>query len=44
MNLAEHVVIEPANHAYVWVAFAKEYRTAMVWRVSSPMPQRGSPK
>jgi hypothetical protein len=44
MNLAEREVIEPANHAYVWVAFAKEYRTTMVLWISSLMPQRGSPK
>ena len=44
MYRAEHVVIRPANLAYVWVALAKEHCRAMVLRVSSPMPQRGSRK
>lgn len=42
--LTEQVVIGTANHAYVWVAFAKEHCTAMVLRISSPMLQRGSRK
>jgi len=41
---AEHLVIGPANHAYFWVAFAKEHCTEMVLLISSPMPQRGSRK
>jgi hypothetical protein len=44
MYRAEHVVIGPANYTFAWVAFAKEQCTAMVLRVSSPMPQRGSRK
>jgi hypothetical protein len=38
------MVVGPANHDYVWVAFAKEHCTAMVLLISSPMPQRGSRK
>ena len=41
---SDNVVIGPANQAYTWVAFAKEHSTAMVLRVSSQMPQRGSRK
>ena len=41
---AEHVVVGPAGHTFVWVAFAKERCTALVLRLSSPMPQRGSRK
>ena len=41
---AEDVVIGPANYSFAWVAFAKEQCTAMVLRVSSSMPQRGSRK
>lgn len=37
-----YVVIEPASHGYAWVALVKEYFTAMVLRISSPMPQGGS--
>jgi hypothetical protein len=44
MNLAEREVIEPANHAYVWVAFPNEYCSSMVLRIFSLMPQRGSLK
>ena len=44
MYPAEHLVIGPANHAYFWVAFAKEHCTEMVLLISSPMPQRGSRK
>lgn len=41
---SDNVVIGPANQAYTWVAFDKERSTAMVLRVSSQMPQRGSRK
>ena len=41
---AEHVVIGPANHSYVWVASAKEHCIAMALQISSPMPQLGSRK
>ena len=41
---AEHVVIGPANHTFVWVAFANKHCTAMVLRISSSMAQRGSRK
>jgi hypothetical protein len=40
----EHLVIGPASHVFAWVVFAMEHFTAMVLRVSSPMPQRGSRK
>jgi len=40
----EHVVIGPAKRSYAWVAFAKEHCTAMGFRVSRPMLQRGSRK
>jgi hypothetical protein len=44
MHRTEHVVIGPANHAYVCVAFANEYCTPMALRISSAMQQRGSRK
>ena len=40
----EQVVIEPANHAFAWVACIKERCTAMVLRVSIPIMQPGSLK
>ena len=39
---SDNVVVGLASQAYTWVAFAKERCTAMVLRVSSQMPQRGS--
>ena len=44
MYRAEHVLIGPANHAHARIVFGKKQCTAMVLRVSSPMPQRGSRK
>ena len=37
----KHVVIGPANHAYIWVAFAEKGCTAWVLRIYIPMPQGG---
>ena len=39
---SDNVVNGPASQPYTWVAFAKEHSTAMVLRLSSQMPQRGS--
>ncbi len=33
MYRAEHVLIGPANHAYIRIAFGKEHTTAMVLRI-----------